>query len=74
MEMNKIRLLSLLGLLTVMFFAGCSSEPFAAKERVCVPSLDKSLAIQTGEKVLSKLNFDIVKLDVEQGIMLFAGI
>ena len=67
--MNKMRLLSLLAFSALTLLAGCSTEPFQAKEQICVPGSDKSFAMETAENVLSTMNFVIVKSDIEQGII-----
>jgi hypothetical protein len=55
-----------LGLLTA---GGCGKPETGKAEAICVKGVDKAMAVQTAERVLTKMHFEIDKSDVNAGLV-----
>ena len=67
--MNKAKLSLLLSYAAVVFLAGCGSQPFEAKEQICISAADKADVMGTAEDVLARMHFVVEKADTEQGVI-----
>jgi hypothetical protein len=69
--MNKLKLSLVFISLVLCLSAGCSKQQqFEPLKQVCVPSADKTKAMQAAEDVLGKMHFVIDKADGEKGYMI----
>jgi hypothetical protein len=68
--MNKVKSLAVLVGAVLCFLTGCAEQQQAeAIERICVPNLEKTQAMQMAEDVLGEMHFTIAKADAEQGLI-----
>ncbi len=65
--MKKIKLLSLMGWISISFLTSCTEKRVEYIERACLTGVNKQQAITTAENLLGKMHFTIDKSDVEYG-------
>ena len=66
--MKKTESLIVIVSAAVCLFAGCGKkQQIKTIEQICVPNIDKSVAMQAAEDVLGRMHFTVDKADQEQG-------
>lgn len=65
--MKKIKLLSILGWISISFLTGCTEKHAEYIERACLAGTSKETAMNATENILGKMHFTIDKSDAEYG-------